>query len=292
MGEHKTKFEMKFYGLRILALVAAVYAGSFEEKDNCRCVSDTSDSLITIKCQLPKTINQTSEKSEDKCSSRPRECYDIKHADGDAQSGIYRIYPEFNRPQGFLVRCDQVTDGGGWTIIQNRENGEQDFYLGWDDYVQGFGALHQEFWMGLQLLHELTRFNKFDLRFDLGDFDDNKAYATYKKFSVGDSDGYVLNFNKTSYVGNAGDSLAGHHNMRFSTKDKEQDIYPAEHCAQLYTGGFWYYRCHQVNINGQYLKGAYSSNQYAKGMVWNSWKGYNYSLKTTQMKFRPDYIKN
>ena len=36
--------------------------GNFEEKDNCRCVSDTSDGLITIKCQLPKTTNQTSEK--------------------------------------------------------------------------------------------------------------------------------------------------------------------------------------------------------------------------------------
>ena len=34
-------------------------------------------------------------------------------------------------------------------MIQNREDGEQDFYLGWDDYVQGFGALHHEFWMGL-----------------------------------------------------------------------------------------------------------------------------------------------
>ena len=34
----------------------------FEGNENCNCRSDTSESgLITIKCQLPKTINQTSQ---------------------------------------------------------------------------------------------------------------------------------------------------------------------------------------------------------------------------------------
>jgi len=280
---------MKFFCLRILALIAAVYAANVEGNGNCNCQSDTSNSgLITITCQLPKTTNQTSDTS-DNFSSRPRDCYDIKHADPLSPSGIYRIYPEFNRPQGFLVRCDQDTDGGGWIVVQNRENGVQDFYLGWDSYVEGFGNLDQDFWMGLQLLHELTRMGNFELRFDLSDFDDEKAYATYKKFSVGDGDGYVLNFDKNSYFGDAGDSLEYEHQMKFSTKDKDQDLW-SKNCAQEFTGAFWYKDCSQVQINGQYLKGP--NDQPRKGITWYTFRGHEYSLKTSQMKFRPDYIKN
>ena len=87
-----------------------------------------------------------------------------------------------------------------------------------------------------------------------------------------------------------GDSLAYHHNMRFSAKDLDQDANSGANCAQSYTGAFWYNACHRVNINGQYLKG--QTNQHAKGMVWDGFKGHNYSLKTAQMKFRPDYIKD
>ena len=87
-----------------------------------------------------------------------------------------------------------------------------------------------------------------------------------------------------------GDSLITHHNMRFTAKNRDQDTHPPGNCAQLYTGAFWYSACHNVNINGQYLKG--QNSLYAKGIIWNKWKGYNYSLKTSQMKFRPDYIKN
>ena len=76
--------------------------------------------------------------------------------------------------------------------------------------------------------------------------------------------------------------------MKFSTKDKDQDTIGGS-CAQLYTGAFWYVGCHSVNINGQYLKG--QNDQNAKGVVWRTWKEY-YSLKTTQMKFRPDHTKN
>ena len=69
--------------------------------------------------------------------------------------------------------------------------------------------------------------------------------------------------------------------MRFSTKDKEQDLEPNQNCAQVYTGAFWYDACHLVNINGGYLEG--QNDKYAKGTVWQGFKGYWYSLKTTQM---------
>ena len=87
-----------------------------------------------------------------------------------------------------------------------------------------------------------------------------------------------------------GDSLPYHHNMRFGSKNKDQDATSDQNCAQSYTGAFWYNACHWVNINGLYLKG--QNDQVGKGMVWLGFKGHSYSLKTAQMKFRPDYIKN
>ena len=78
--------------------------------------------------------------------------------------------------------------------------------------------------------------------------------------------------------------------MRFSAKDKDQDTKKYESCAQKHTGAFWHADCHHVNINGQYLKG--QNDQGGKGATWMAFKGQSYSLKTTQMKFRPDYIKH
>ena len=78
--------------------------------------------------------------------------------------------------------------------------------------------------------------------------------------------------------------------MKFSTKDKDQDTAKTFDCAKEFTGAFWYKDCSGVNINGQYLKGP--NDQPRKGITWYTFRGHEYSLKTSQMKFRPDYIKN
>ena len=108
------------------------------------------------------------------------------------KDGVYTIDPD---GQGsFQVRCDMSTDGGGWTVFQRRQNGSQNFYLGWSDYKAGFGDLGGEFWLGLDKIRRLSQSGQNVLRVDLMDFSGAKRYAKYATFNVADeSDKYRLN---------------------------------------------------------------------------------------------------
>ena len=81
--------------------------------------------------------------------------------------------------------------------------------------------------------------------------------------------------------GDAGDSLANHNQMQFSTKDDDNDAY-SSNCAALYKGGWWYRSCYHSNLNGLYLGAGQSGYT---GNVWNI-QSYN-CLKKTEMKIRP-----
>jgi len=82
------------------------------------------------------------------------------------------------------VYCDQITAGGGWTVIQKRQDGSVDFYRGWDDYKRGFGNLNGEFWLGLSKIHRLTK-QRNRLQVDLEETNGKSAYAEYSFFGVG-----------------------------------------------------------------------------------------------------------
>ena len=174
------------------------------------------------------------------------------------------------------------TDGGGWTVFQRRMDGSQDFCLNWKDYDLGFGDLDGEFWLGLNKIHRLTKCTS-SLRVDLEDFACTKKYAKYSFFSIGNAlTQYILTVD--GYTGNAGDSMKYHNETMFSAKDRDNDIRNGSSCAITYKGGWWYKRCHRSNLNGRYLFGIYNST--ADGVSWYHWKGYQYSLKFTEMKLR------
>ena len=172
------------------------------------------------------------------------------------------------------------TDGGGWTVFQRRQDGSVDFYRYWTDYENGFGDLTGEFWLGLSKIHRLTKEGSNTLRVDLGDFNNNTAYANYSTFSISDgSTEYILTVG--GYSGTPGDSLAYHNEWRFTTRDNDNDN-DGNNCAQSYTGAWWYNSCYDSNLNGRYFNTSTSSSQ---SINWLRWKGH-YSLKFSEMKTR------
>ena len=91
------------------------------------------------------------------------------------------------------------TDGGGWTVFQIRQNASVNFYRGWQDYKNGFGNLHGNFWLGLDKIHVLTISGQNVLRVDLTDWTNDTAYVKYESFSVAsESENYTLNRGKFS----------------------------------------------------------------------------------------------
>ncbi|XP_053313737.1 fibrinogen-like protein 1 isoform X2 [Spea bombifrons] len=221
---------------------------------------------------------------------------------GKRESGYYRIQPKpENEP--FLVYCE-MSDGGGWTVIQRRSNGKVNFNREWDDYKQGFGLFksrRDEYWLGNNHIYDLLDKREMSLQIDLMDWEGNRRYAIYDQFRIAnEKDNYRLWVGYCS--GNAGDGLSGGSNfgdqwsaslkgMMFSTSDKDNDRYIQGNCAVENKCGWWFNRCHLANLNGLYYKTGNYSGQYDNGIVWSTWRGLWYSLKQTVMKIRsPSYL--
>ncbi|KAK2498539.1 hypothetical protein MC885_010683 [Smutsia gigantea] len=179
------------------------------------------------------------------------DCSEIFNA-GYKRSGFYKIKP-LQSPTEFSVYCD-MSDGGGWTVIQRRSDGSENFNRNWNDYENGFGNFVQkngEYWLGNKNLHLVTAQGDYTLKIDLADFEKNSRYAQYKNFKVGDEkNSYELNIGE--YSGTAGDSLAGnfhpevqwwasHQRMKFSTWDRDNDNYEGN-CAKEDQSGWWFNR--------------------------------------------------
>ena len=202
---------------------------------------------------------------------------------GHTLSGVYTIQPDYLEP--FEVYCDQETDGGGWAVFQRRRDGSVHFERNWNEYVNGFGNINGEYWLGLHKIYRLTRWNQFhpELRIDLKDFENNAGYAKYSTFYIGSvSTDYTLQV--AGYSGNIGDDLSYSNGKKFTTLDRDNDEY-SSNCASRYHGGWWFQHCYNIHLNGVYYR--HNPVPRWQGIIANGWKGATYSLKHTEMKTRP-----
>uniref|UniRef100_A0A8C7I8B4 Tenascin N n=1 Tax=Oncorhynchus kisutch TaxID=8019 RepID=A0A8C7I8B4_ONCKI len=194
--------------------------------------------------------------------------------------GIYTIYINSDRTKPMDVYCDMDTDGGGWVVLQRRNNGQMDFMKRWRQYMAGFGNMTDEFWLGLDNIYELTNTpTQYELRVDLG-VGSEKAYAVYDNFKIAPAkQKFKLTIGK--YRGTAGDAMNYHQGRPFSTVDNDNDI-ALGNCALTHRGAWWYKNCHLANLNGKF-----GDNRHSMGVNWEPWKGHLMSLDFTEMKIRP-----
>ncbi|XP_059120742.1 fibrinogen beta chain isoform X1 [Peromyscus eremicus] len=248
-----------------------------------------------------------------------KECEEIIRKGGET-SEMYLIQPDTSS-KPYRVYCDMETENGGWTLIQNRQDGSVDFGRKWDPYKKGFGniatnedgkkycGLPGEYWLGNDKISQLTRMGPTELLIEMEDWKGDKVKALYGGFTVqSEASKYQVSVDK--YKGTAGNALMDgasqlvgenrtmtiHNGMFFSTYDRDNDGWlttdPKKQCSREDGGGWWYNRCHAANPNGRYYWGGLYSWDMSKhgtddGVVWMNWKGSWYSMRKISMKIRP-----
>ncbi|XP_052682458.1 fibrinogen-like protein A [Crassostrea angulata] len=166
-----------------------------------------------------------------------------------------------------------------WTIIQRRLDGSVNFRRNWREYEDGFGTFDSEYWIGNKNLHYLTSDGLTYLRVEMMMQTCEWRYADYGQFIVKSAtDKYRLFV--ANYSGNAGDSFYYHNNAQFSTYDYDHDT-SYSNCADRCKGGWWYTKCHLVNLNGEY-----ANTNFLEGINWHAMTGFTYSLKEVRMMLR------
>ncbi|KAL8585232.1 hypothetical protein ACOMHN_013247 [Nucella lapillus] len=224
-------------------------------------------------------------------NKKPKDCYDLykraaRAGQGPLRNGAYKVFV-----QGLnlyvSVYCDMKA--GGWTVLLKREDGSVDFYRDWEDYRDGFGTPFGEHYVGNEAIHYLTNQDHYSLQVDLKDWAGQTRTAHYRHFWLEDEE-KNFQLRVLGYSGTAGDGLAKHDGMAFSTQDRDHDLLAEKKmggsCARRFMGAGWYYKCYTNNLMGRYYENGVVPEKRFDGIAWKPWKGPSYSLKEVVLKVR------
>jgi Fibrinogen beta and gamma chains, C-terminal globular domain len=138
-------------------------------------------------------------------------------------------------------------------LIQQRQNSDGDvpfFDRGWNEFKTTFGRRDRNFWLGNEMLHEMTKEDRCKLKVEVQQLSTlDWFYAEYSTFRVdSEANNYLLIV--SGYSGDAGDSLSVHSGQTFSTHDRDNDA-SGSHCATVGGGGFWFLDCYSAGLNNR-----------------------------------------
>lgn len=210
---------------------------------------------------------------------------------GETTSGVYTIQPVHSQP--FEVRC-YMTTGGGWTVIQRRQDGSVDFDQPWEAYEQGFGSLNGEFWLGLEKMYSIAKDSSYLLNIGMSDWNGDLATVQLPFRLGGSNSKYSLYLKKNGAFSTLESSLGpdAKTGLPFSTHDRDNDRKSNISCAKNLSGGWWFSRCGQSNLNGRYFQSPppKQRHQRKQGIFWKTWRGRYYPLRTTTIMIAPAEI--
>ena len=211
----------------------------------------------------------------------PRDCMEWKQL-GHKEDGVYSIFT--NDGSQTKVFCDMTTDGGGWIVIQKRFDGSVDFNRNWVDYKNGFGDVNGEYWLGNEFVHQYTKAYQTEMKIEAVAFDGDKGSAKLEKFTLSDEPSkYVFEFDACQGFCESLDTTNKIKGQMFTTFDQDNDVH-SSNCAVIFHGGWWYFACFGVNLNGRYSN--VKTVPQASAIHWKGFRGYTTSLKETKMMIR------
>lgn len=223
--------------LRLLsAIILLTAAGA---KDNIHCP------LWKTKCENyeQKNCNRGNQgKPWTSCCIPP----DDTEGSGDSDMTAYpsKIYTiqtgAFSKSEAW---CDMDTAGGGWLTILRRSKTYENitFKRYRDDYLDGFGDLKKDFWLGLRTMNIVTKNQDYEMRVDLyNSADENVAHIKYDTFKVHQHPNYTLELSgflpsDTKLT----DSLEQFNGQTWIVKESSSDTDNASVCAAG-RAGWWY----------------------------------------------------
>ncbi|GFO06994.1 ficolin-1 [Plakobranchus ocellatus] len=245
-----------------------------ETKDVAESLAELEGKLAELTASLKKT-NETHAQLR-RHRELPTTC---ERGMGDDISKTYPRYVIMSHdgPKKQIL-CDTHTDGGGWIVFQRRVTGDVDFYRDWTSYREGFGSLTGDFWMGNEALYNLTDKDPYELRIDIRINNGQEVFARYPDFRIeSESNKYRLQIGP--YTGTAGDAMAFHNKMVFSTFDRDNDKHSSVHCAVHLHGAWWYKDCHRADLNLEWAVTETKDETWHDGKKW--WK-----VSFSEMKMR------
>jgi len=165
-------------------------------------------------------------------------------------------------------------------LVQQNINGSNIFNRSWAEYKVGFNDTRGNFWLGNDLLHQLTASGRYKLRFDAQKTNGSWYYAEYSSFVVSnEASNYRMQV--SGFSGDAGNAIEPvepgflySDGAMFSTYDRDNDQASGGNCATHDGGGFWYKACSYVYVNSGRGHGVY--------FTWLGYRGRFY-METSRM---------
>lgn len=212
------------------------------------------------------------------------DCHQV-FLEGKETSGTFQILPQ-GSSEPIQVFCE-ITADAGWTVVQRRIDGSEDFDRVWEAYDHGFGNLTGEFWLGLQKVYDIARHGRYIMHVELHDWEETTK-SIELLFSLGGPDsGYELQVQGV-VSGDLENAIGDVRPLPFSTRDRDRDLKADLNCAKHLSGGWWFSSCGPANLNGRYFRSIPRQRHERKqGIFWKTWKGRYYPLKSTSIKIRP-----
>ncbi|XP_062126106.1 angiopoietin-2-like [Drosophila sulfurigaster albostrigata] len=150
--------------------------------------------------------------------------------------------------QSFKIPCNSDESNSDWSVIERRLDQSLDFNRRWIEYREGFGDFQNEFFIGLEKLHLMTKQRPHQLLIRLG-VGSEIMLAKYSHFEIaGEDENYAIR-SLGKFSGDAGDGMRESEGKSFSTFDRDNDLSSERNCAQISKGGWWFADCGTTNLN-------------------------------------------